>query len=257
MRPAAQPRIAHLRWGTPRLLTWWTATTTLLWGEWHEHHASSPDGRIAPIALSGNGMVEERPSQSSRKGLSTSSSLLRRVKSGTPEAWGRLLDLYSPLVYSWCRRAEIPAQDAADILQQVFGAVAAGIQDFRRDQPGQTFRGWLRAIARHKIVDHWRGNHGQPSAVGGTDWAQRLDQIAEPESHTSVALGSWSGLVRRALALIQPEFEDRTWRAFWGTTIDGRSAKEVADELAMTFGAVRQAKYKVLRRLREELGDVE
>jgi len=168
-----------------------------------------------------------------------------------------LLDLYGPLVYSWCRRAEIPAQDAADILQQVFGAMATGIQTFRHDQPGQTFRGWLRAIAKHKILDHWRDNRGRPSAVGGTDWAQRLGQIVEPESDTSVALNSWSGLVRRALAIIQPEFEDRTWRAFWGTTVDERSAKEVADELAMTSGAVRQAKYKVLRRLREELGDVE
>jgi hypothetical protein len=36
--------------------------------------------------------------------------------------------------------------DAADTLQEVFEAVAVHLPDFRRDQPSDTFRGWLWTI---------------------------------------------------------------------------------------------------------------
>lgn len=68
--------------------------------------------------------------------------------------------------------------------------------------------------------------------------------------------GDLATLVRRAAALVRSEFEDHTWQAFWRTTVDGQSSVAVAAELGMSAGAVRQAKYKVLRRLRHELGDL-
>jgi RNA polymerase sigma-70 factor (ECF subfamily) len=37
--------------------------------------------------------------------------------------------------------------------------------------------------------------------------------------------------------------------------VEGRTPRDVAAELAMTSGAVRVAKSRVLQRLREELGD--
>jgi len=61
----------------------------------------------------------------------------------------------------------------------------------------------------------------------------------------------------RALELIRAEFEDRTWQAFWRVTVDGQPTKDVAQELGVTPSAVRLAKSRVLRRLREELGDLE
>ena len=62
-------------------------------------------------------------------------------------------------------------------------------------------------------------------------------------------------LLRRALELIRVEFEEPTWQAFWRTTADGLSAIDVAAELGLSPGAVRQAKYRVLRRLRQELDE--
>jgi RNA polymerase sigma-70 factor (ECF subfamily) len=55
------------------------------------------------------------------------------------------------------------------------------------------------------------------------------------------------------LAIVQPEFEQITWQAAWRTTIDGRSATEVGEELGMTPAAVRKAKSRVLQRLRVEM----
>src|SRR5215472_3876541 len=77
----------------------------------------------------------------------TSPSLLERVKADDPAAWDRLVGLYAPLVYRWCRRADLPEQEIADVFQDVFYAVATHIAAFRREGAGDTFRGWLRTIS--------------------------------------------------------------------------------------------------------------
>ena len=64
------------------------------------------------------------------------------------------------------------------------------------------------------------------------------------------------GLYRRALELIQAEFEERTWRAFLMVTVEARLPADVAAELGTTPGAVYIAKSRVLKRLREEFKDL-
>src|SRR3954469_22719157 len=86
----------------------------------------------------------------------TSRSLLERVQADDPAAWDRLVGLYAPLVYRWCRRADLPEQEIADVFQDVFQAVTMHIAAFRREKAGDTFRGWLRTITRNKVRDHFR-----------------------------------------------------------------------------------------------------
>jgi RNA polymerase sigma-70 factor, ECF subfamily len=59
--------------------------------------------------------------------------------------------------------------------------------------------------------------------------------------------------VRRALELMQAEFQPTTWKACWEYAVQGRPAAEVAGELQTTVEVVYAAKSRVLRRLREEL----
>lgn len=165
--------------------------------------------------------------------------------------------LYGPLVFSWCRRSEIPAHDSADVVQEVFQAVHRGIAGFRYARPSDTFRGWLRTIARNKIHDYFRKRAGEPLATGGTEAQQWLAGVVADEETEELPLKPPSELVHRGLELIRCEFEDCTWQAFLLTTVERLSASEAAQRLGTTSGAVRQAKYRVLRRLRQELGDVE
>ena len=65
-----------------------------------------------------------------------------------------------------------------------------------------------------------------------------------------------AALVRRVLEQVREHFSDQTWSAFWRTAVDAQPAVEVAEELSMSAVAVRVAKSRVLRRLREELGEV-
>ena len=63
-------------------------------------------------------------------------------------------------------------------------------------------------------------------------------------------------LTSRALAQVQSEFESRTWQAFWRSVVDGIATSEVAQELNMSEATVRQSRSRILRRLRQQLGDV-
>jgi RNA polymerase sigma-70 factor, ECF subfamily len=188
----------------------------------------------------------------------TSPSLLARVQANQPGSWERLVDLYAPLVYHWCRRSALSPEDAADVFQEVFRSVAEHISGFRRDRAGATFRGWLRTIARNKIHDLFRRLQGRARAVGGSDAQLRLLAVPEPisEEEDPEEAGLLQRQVRQALETLRGDFEPRTWQAFWKVQIEGQSTADVSAELGMTAAAVRKAKLRVLRRLREELGDL-
>jgi RNA polymerase sigma-70 factor, ECF subfamily len=187
----------------------------------------------------------------------TSPSLLLRVRRNEADAWDRLSDVYGPLVYQWSRRCGLSADDSADIVQEVFGVLARRIDSFRRERPDDSFRGWLWTIARNKVRDHVRRSKERFSAEGGTAAIGRLHELADdsPEpwadaDEQSVASG---GVLERVLQFIQTEFEPTTWRAFWMSAVDGKSGPEIAALLGLRPHAVHQAKYRVLRRLREEM----
>ena len=185
----------------------------------------------------------------------TSSSLIDRIKADEAGAWDRLVSLYAPLLHHWCRRWKLQEDDLADVFQEVFKTVLLHIGEFRRDRKGDTFRGWLRTILRNKVLDHFR-KHAR-EVEGGSEANWRFSQLAAPEEPGTdpEEAAEMHRLFLRGLELIRPEFEEKTWKAFWRTAIDGQSPQDVGSELSMTPGAVRVSKSRVLQRLREELGD--
>lgn len=190
---------------------------------------------------------------------STSTSLLRRVIDGDQHAWEQLVHVYSGLIYSRCRRRNVPSQDAADVLQEVFRRVHRKIPEFRRDQTGQGFRRWLRVIARNVINDYNRTLIEKPLSLDQPDQLSAdLSLLAHSVSDASGIMhrSEASLIVRNTLELIQIDYEHRTWQAFWKTVVDGKPAVEVANELGLAPGTVRQARYKILRRLRTELAEL-
>lgn len=196
----------------------------------------------------------------SRDEFSTSSSLIQRVKGHDQEAWRTLSQLYGPLVYHWCRRSGLGAEDSADLVQEVFRSLARHVAAFRKDSASDTFRGWLWTITRNKIRDYARTHGKKPQAAGGTDAVVRLQQVPEQEPETLDDAGRSTAhhrLVRRVMELVRPEFQDHTWRAFLLTAVEGLTSPQAAAELKMTPQAVRKAKSRVLRRIREELGEVD
>lgn len=189
-------------------------------------------------------------------GQTTSTRLLERVKADDQAAWEQLVNLYAPLVFRWCRQQRLQPDDATDIAQEVFRSVASGIDRFRRERPGDSFRAWLRTIARNKITDHFRRQQGRATPVGGTDAQMQIQALKDDREDDAENAAEQLLLLRRALELVQTQFEPKTWRAFMMNAVEGQPAPQVAEALEMSVQAVWKAKSRVLQRLREEFGDV-
>lgn len=198
--------------------------------------------------------MTRRQGESSEKTAATATSLtlLDRVRSADPDAWQRLVRIYSPLVYSWARRAGLGEPDDGDVIQEVWMAVAGAIDRFHRDGASGTFRGWLWTVTRNKIRDHYRAKQGKPEASGGTDARQALQNVPDEEPADDTGVEDHR-LLHTTLDQIRPEYEPNTWKAFWETAVAGRPAADVGAEVGLSANAVYQAKFRVLRRLRQEM----
>jgi RNA polymerase sigma-70 factor (ECF subfamily) len=51
--------------------------------------------------------------------------------------------------------------------------------------------------------------------------------------------------------------EESTWQAFWQTAVDGQPAREVAEALGMSVGAVYVAKSRVVARIKQHIIRIE
>lgn len=206
-----------------------------------------------------SGIADKKREPHSAGSESTSTSLLERVRASDPDGWRQLAQLYAPLVFSWRRHFDVRLEDTSDIVQEVFVAVHKRIVDYRHDRPGDTFRGWLWIITRNKIRDHRRASVKTFEGKGGSDAQRRLMELPEGEpsvDETTSGIDKSKKLLLARLEPVRAEFEHRTWDAFWRAAIEGEVTADIAADLSMTVNAVRKAKCRVLRRLRDELKDL-
>src|SRR5437764_4917317 len=107
----------------------------------------------------------------------TSISLLERLRQpGEAEAWARLVELYTPLLFYWARRLGLQEQDAADLVQEVFTTLVRKLPAFAYDRH-KSFRNWLRTVLRNKWRQRTRAR-ALPAEPGGADV---LDRLAGPD----------------------------------------------------------------------------
>jgi RNA polymerase sigma-70 factor (ECF subfamily) len=191
--------------------------------------------------------------------LSTSLSLLAGLRAQDHEAWRAFVALYAPLVVRWCHRQGLDEADVADVTQEVFRCVFQSLPLFRKETPADNFRGWLCRITHRQIAEFFRRRQPLLRAEGGSDqlsWLQRQAEPALAEPDSEEARQEERFLFQQAVQTVRGEFSDKHWQIFWRVAVDGQPAAAVAAEFGTTPAAVRQAKARVLRRLKEVVGIV-
>ncbi|WP_020468488.1 sigma-70 family RNA polymerase sigma factor [Zavarzinella formosa] len=193
----------------------------------------------------------------------TSLSLLVRIQSMQPDAlaWARFDNLYRPLVCGWCVKGGLQNADADDVCQEVFRRVHQAIGRFRWERGGGTLRGWLRIITsnaisewgrRKKKIDLVSGQAGDDAQV----WLLAVPDPTPEEPDEQRDRDEERLLLREALRQILAGFKEQTREAFWRVVIDQRNPAEVATELGVEVHVVYLAKSRVLKRLKDEYGDL-
>jgi RNA polymerase sigma-70 factor, ECF subfamily len=188
----------------------------------------------------------------------TSLSLLDRLKRAGPDAgdWRRLQGIYLPLIAHWLRGVPGLRDEADDLTQEVRIVLVRELPSFERHRQG-SFRAWLRQVTVNRVRNYSKVRRKQPLAGLGADGERFLSQLEDPNSDLS---RQWDQehdqhVLQKLLAVVQADFDPQTWQAFTRFALDGLPAAAAARELAVSESIVVQAKFRVLKRLREEAGD--
>jgi RNA polymerase sigma factor (sigma-70 family) len=188
--------------------------------------------------------------------LTRTSLVLQLRDPGNQAAWQEFSRLYGPVIYGFARKRGLQDADAADLMQDVMRRVSGAIGRLDYDRKQGTFRGWLFTITRNLIFNFLSARSIRPQGSGDTTTNKLLDQ--SPAASTDDGADTWELEYQRRLAAlamekIKSEFQESSWRAFWLTAVEGKSAGEVSQELKMSTGAIYVAKSRVLARLKEEV----
>jgi RNA polymerase sigma-70 factor (ECF subfamily) len=192
--------------------------------------------------------------------IPTSVSLIDRLKAAHPgdADWTRFQDIYLPLLRHWLGRVPGLGDEASDLAQEVLLVVIRELPRFERQRKG-SFRAWLRQVTVNKVWSQRKRRRRQPDARRERDATDHyFERLADP--HGDLAR-EWDRdhdqhVFQKLLTIVQPDFSPTTWEAFCRFARQGHPAAEVAEELGLSVNAVLQAKSRILRRLRQEAGNL-
>jgi len=177
----------------------------------------------------------------------TPPSLLERIRDhDNGSAWRTFCDVYSPLLYDYCRKRGLQSSDSADVVQETLLRVTKGILTFEYDPGRGRFRDWLYKIVYHEIC---RMARQRKSTTEVTQITTEL--FAEDDR-------GWNEhfhhhIMRTALERIRPRFEAETWQAFVEVWLNHQPANKVANQLNRSLDFVYLSKSRVVKRLRLEV----
>jgi RNA polymerase sigma-70 factor (ECF subfamily) len=183
----------------------------------------------------------------------TRSTLLIRVRDpADARAWGEFVALYEPLLTAYVRHKGVGAEDARDVVQDVFARLVKSLPEFELDRRRGRFRTWLWQICQSALGDWARRRRRQARAEDA--WLARL---SEPTTADEAERDEeWDRLHGRrilafALETVRARSRPTSWACFERHVLQRRPSAEVAAELGLTVAAVNVNCSRVLGRVRK------
>jgi RNA polymerase sigma-70 factor (ECF subfamily) len=183
------------------------------------------------LLMPGASQTAAAPAQGSLK-LSSDAPLVEAVRRGDHDAFGRLYDLYGPMVHG-ILLARVPFDEVDDLVQDVFLLAFKRIQSLRE---AGAFGGWLAMIARNRAVDFYRRKRETEELPENLTQARSVDAEAA-----------------EALALIRT-LPDAYRETLVLRLVEGMTGPEIALLTGLTPASVRVNLHRGMKLLREKLG---
>lgn len=152
-----------------------------------------------------------------------------------PAAFVALYDRYLDRIYAYCHARLGTREAAEDATSEVFTKALAALGRYE----DVLFAAWLFRIAHNVVVDTHRRRTAAPLEVV----ADRPDESVGPDE--AAIASAERAAVRAALADIPPEE-----RAVIELPYAGWSGEEIAAQLGRSPAAIKQLRYRAMRRLR-------
>ncbi len=210
------------------------------------------DGPADPVSAE---RLEEPSADTAVDEFQTRGSLLIRLNAeGTDErevGWQDFYDRYVPLITGFARRAGAKDEEAEDVAHEVMANFFRASERFEYNPETGRFRGYLKAATLNAMRARWRKQRPMVDVDAGTDLPIEdrcnVDEAWDRE---------WTrNLISRALAMVRHSGKqsEQSWEAFELYGRRGVPIEEVSERLGMKPDAIRQAKSRIARQVRQEI----
>ena len=186
----------------------------------------------------------------------TRDTLLGRVRDAQDSAaWDEFFALYAPVLEGYARASGLSSADAEEIRDECLAVVAQRIADFRYDRAKGSFKGWLHAIARGKVLDAMRRRgvrRAREERPATEDWLSLPDDRATPDR---IWEERWRAEhLRHAIEEVRRS-RDEEGRALVDLLLDDRlDAAGIGARSGLNANQVYKLRSKLVREVREALG---
>ena len=180
-------------------------------------------------------LLMENRTERSNAGAPVELVLVKAVLDGDRDGFGRLYDLYAPLVHG-ILLARVPRAEVDDLVQDIFLHAFRKLHTLRE---ASSFGPWIAMIARNRAVDYHRRSK---------ETVEISDEVRGSDTHDSKA--------KEILELIRnlPEAYRETLIL---RLVEGMTGPEIAARTGLTAASVRVNLHRGMKLLRERLGFVE
>jgi len=167
------------------------------------------------------------------------SALMRRAQGGDPLAYEALLVEATALVRAFVRRRLREVDGVEDVVQETLLSIH---RDRHTYDPERSFRPWMYAIARHRLLDFVakRRRRSENEVLGDERWEDARAEAAPEPTGPSL-------FVQRALALLSQKQRE----IIRLLKLEGWSVAEIAAKTGLSEGAVKVTAHRGYQKIRK------
>lgn len=208
--------------------------------------------KIWNTALMNRGAVVERGGRAP-----TRSSFVERLRDlGDQSVWEGFFTRYGRVVRQVALRSGLNADEAEDVLQETALSVARKMPEFIYERTRCSFEGWVRHVARLRILDQMRrraprgvmgggGASGMLESIPDQAAGAKLDEVWEKAWRTNV--------LQTALERLQLKVSPEHFQIFYLNVVAGVSGPEVVRTLGVSIAQVYVVRHRLTRLLKREV----
>jgi RNA polymerase sigma factor (sigma-70 family) len=189
----------------------------------------------------------------------TRSSFVERLKDwGDQASWEGFFRQYGRLVHQVAVRSGLSSEEADDVVQETALSVAKKMPDFIYERTRCSFEGWVRHVARLRIVDQMRrrmparASGGQ--GISDQDLLESIPDTLDADRLDAAWDEAWrSNLLQTALERLQLRVSPEHFQVFHLSVVAGVAGPEVASTLGVSQAQVWVVRHRLTRLLKQEV----
>lgn len=187
----------------------------------------------------------------------TRSSFVERLRDwGDQTIWEGFFNRYGRVVRQVAVRSGLSAEEAEDVVQETALSVARKMPDFIYERSRCSFEGWVRHVARLRIIDQVRRRAPAGVMAGGgpVGMLEAIPDEACGEQMDAAWEEAWrSNLLQTALERLQLKVSPEHFQVFHLNVVSGVSGPEVVRTLGVSIAQVYVVRHRLTRLLKQEV----